>query len=179
MDSITSAVSPRHWLQRRRDEIASLVADMRRRWWLYAAYLAALTLLNDRLLVNITPSLPYTVVLIERGVPVQLGDLVIFRYEGAMVGAYRRGQRFFKILAGVPGDTISVEGRNVFVNGQYRGYAKQASVTGVPLTPIEPGVIPEGRYYVQGTGPDSFDSRYQENGLIRTDQIIGKAHAIF
>ncbi len=36
-----------------------------------------------------------------------------------------------------------------------------------------------GRYYVKGTHPDSFDSRYHVNGLIRAEQIVGVAHAVF
>ena len=47
------------------------------------------------------------------------------------------------------------------------------------LEPIAPGSIPPGRYYVQGTHPDSFDSRYRVNGLIRTEQIVGVAHKVW
>ena len=51
--------------------------------------------------------------------------------------------------------------------------------SGEPLEPIVPGPIPSGRYYVQGTHPDSFDSRYRVNGLIRTEQIVGVAHKVW
>jgi conjugal transfer pilin signal peptidase TrbI len=40
-------------------------------------------------------------------------------------------------------------------------------------------VIPPGYYYVQGTSPDSFDSRYRESGLVRADQVIGKVIPLF
>ena len=34
-------------------------------------------------------------------------------------------------------------------------------------------------YSVHGTSPDSFDSRYQDSGLIRAEQVIGVAVPLF
>jgi hypothetical protein len=42
---------------------------------------------------------------------------------------------------------------------------------------IEPGSSPD-RFYVQAAR-DELDSRYRINGLVRRDQIIGKATVIF
>ena len=42
-----------------------------------------------------------------------------------------------------------------------------------------PTVIPPGHYYVQGTGPDSFDSRYRSSGLVRADQVIATVVPLF
>ena len=41
------------------------------------------------------------------------------------------------------------------------------------------GLIDAGQFYVQGTHEMSFDSRYRVNGLVRREQIIGKATVIF
>ncbi|MGZ7184199.1 S26 family signal peptidase, partial [Streptococcus pyogenes] len=75
------------------------------------------------------------------------------------------GQPFFKIVRGLPGDMIGVAGREVRINGELVGIAKTHAFDRHPLEPITPGVIPAGRYYVQGLSPDSFDSRYRESGL--------------
>ena len=107
------------------------------------------------------------------------GDLIVFRFEGGEIGPYLKGQWFFKRVVGLPGDTVHVEGQNVFINATPVGFAKPRTRSGEPLEPIAPGPIPPGRYYVQGTHPDSFDSRYRVNGLIRTEQIVGVAHKVW
>ena len=47
------------------------------------------------------------------------------------------------------------------------------------MAPIAATVIPLGHYYVQGTGPDSFDSRYRASGLVRADQVLGTVLPLF
>jgi conjugal transfer pilin signal peptidase TrbI len=32
---------------------------------------------------------------------------------------------------------------------------------------------------VQGTSPDSFDSRYQDSGLVRAEQVVGVVVPLF
>jgi len=44
---------------------------------------------------------------------------------------------------------------------------------------IAAGTIPSGAYFAQSDSVDSFDSRYAQSGLVRTDQVIGVAHVIF
>ena len=41
------------------------------------------------------------------------------------------------------------------------------------------GIIPDGRYYVAGSHPDSLDSRYRLTGWVGRQQIVGKAHRVF
>ena len=57
------------------------------------------------------------------------------------------------------------EGQNVFINATPVGFAKPRTRTGEPLEPICARPDSPGAYYVQGTHPDSFDSRYRVNGL--------------
>ncbi|OYV77812.1 MAG: conjugative transfer signal peptidase TraF, partial [Acidithiobacillus ferrivorans] len=59
------------------------------------------------------------------------------------------------------------------------GVAKTHAYDNRPLAPITPMLIPPGYFYVQGTSPDSFDSRYAASGLVRTDQVIGRALPLF
>jgi signal peptidase I len=46
---------------------------------------------------------------------------------------------------------------------------------GDPLTPLSAKIIPEGALFVLGDHPHSFDSRYEEFGLVPVDKIWGKA----
>ena len=46
---------------------------------------------------------------------------------------------------------------------------------GKPLTPISATSVPEGYVFVAGDHPNSFDSRYEEFGLVPIEKIWGKA----
>ena len=140
------------------------------------------------LVFNVTPSLPYHVALLSPPqLVLQRGDLVVYAFEGEAAVAYPglRGQPLFKRVVGVPGDVISVHPSplgadmpEVHVNGHSVGIVKPITRHGMPLSAIQPGVIPSGCYYVQGVHPDSFDSRYRQSGLVRAGQILAMAHPL-
>lgn len=120
------------------------------------------------LLVNWTPSLPYTVARVrDRAAPAR-GDYVIYAFAGAAHARYPglRGQAFFKQVRGVPGDVISVRGRDVYLNGVFVAHAKPVAHDGWALAVIAPQRIPPGQYFVLGSHADSFDSRYRDSGLV-------------
>ena len=135
------------------------------------------------LLFNWTPSLPYRVALVDYAPrsTVKRGDFVIYTFDGPAQRLYPglHAQPFFKQVAGLSGDRITVIGRAVFLNDTAVGIAKPHTFDGHPLDPVAPGVIPPGSVYVRGSSPDSFDSRYQASGLVRTDHIIGKVIPLF
>lgn len=134
------------------------------------------------LLFNWTDSLPYHVAWLERDAArLDRGEFVLYAFSGTAQVDYPglRRQPFFKIVAGVPGDPIRVADRNVFVGGTYVGFAKLRTFDGRALTPVAASVVPEGRYYVRGTSPDSFDSRYQEAGFVARAEVIGKVSPWF
>lgn len=166
----------RRWMQR---VLTPLGTELRQRWQLHGIIAVVMAAAYPHLLFNLTPSLPYVLAVLERGASVKRGDLIVFRFAGGEIGPYLRGQWFFKRVVGLPGDRVRVEGCQVFINASAVGFAKPRTHTGELLEPIAPGPIPPGHYYVQGTHPDSFDSRYRVNGLIRTEQIIGVAHVVF
>ena len=165
-----------------------LLRHARAHWIVYLPVLAIWSLAYARLFIdptphlpilfNWTPSLPYKVAVIEYGHKQSLerGDFIIYAFDGDATHLYPglRAQPFFKQIGGVPGDCVTIVGRQVFVNGRNVGTAKAATFDHHPLDPIAATVIPAGHYYVQGTHPDSFDSRYRASGLIRADQVIGK-----
>ena len=171
----------------------SLGRDVRRRWWLYGLIAAVWCLALLRLFVphvpvlpvmfNWTPSLPYSVVYVDywHGPP-RRGDLVVYRFTGEAGQRDYPGlkdQAFFKRVAGVPGDSVTVVGRDVFVNGVAVGRAKTHAFDRRPLQPIAPMVIPPGLLYVEGTSPDSFDSRYRSSGLVAVRDVRATVRPIF
>jgi len=135
------------------------------------------------ILFNWTPSVPYKIAVVQYGSQQSLGrgDFVVYAFDGEAQRIYPglRAQPFFKQIRGVPGDRVTVVGRQVFVNGQPVGFAKAYTFDRHALDPIAETVIPPGYYYVQGTHPDSFDSRYRASGLVRANQVIGKVNPLF
>ena len=112
---------------------------------------------------------------------VRRGDYIVFAFAGEAQASYPglRAQPFFKQVRGLPGDVVTVEGRAVAVNGEVVGLAKTHAFDKRPLEPMAATVIPPGHYYVQGTGHDSFDSRYRSSGLVRADQVIATVVPLF
>lgn len=169
------------WIARRYGDCQHLARHIARRWFVYLPLAIGYGWALAHIKVNVSHSLPYWLVYLERQpLTIARGDLVVFRYEGD--GAFpelRAGPPLCKRVRGVAGDRVSVDGRNVFVDAALVGLAKPRAWDGKPLEPIEPVVIPAGSYFVQGQSPDSFDSRYREQGLVRAEQILGKAHVIF
>jgi conjugal transfer pilin signal peptidase TrbI len=173
-------------------QFVDYLRHMRRRWYLYVPVFAAWGFAYMRVffdptprvpvLFNWTPSLPYRVALVQYGAhELQRGDFVVFAFAGDARIDYPglSGQPFFKIVRGMPGDTVTVSGRTVAVNGQIVGVAKTRTLDRRPLDPIAPTVIPPGYFYVQGTSPDSFDSRYRASGLVRAEQVLGTVVPLF
>lgn len=169
-----------------------LLGELRRRWYLFAALLLIWGLALFRLfahytpllpvMFNWTPSIPYWVVYVEYGAATVLrGDLIVFSFAGQAGQTDYPGlkaQPFFKRIAGLPGDRITVVARDVFINGVFVGRAKTHTFDRRALEPIAPTVVPPGYVYVQGTSVDSFDSRYRSSGLVALRDIQAKVHPL-
>jgi len=192
IDASSSSVRASDRRRGRLCDVGGLVHDVRRRWYLYLPVFAIWVFAYARLFVdptphvpvlfNVTPSLPYRLAWMQHGEhPLQRGDLIVFAFDGEAQGHYPglRKQPFFKRVGGLPGDIVTVDERKVYVNGELVGLAKTHAHDRHPLAPIAPVVIPAGHYYVQGSSPDSFDSRYREAGLVRADQVLGVVVPLF
>ena len=169
-----------------------LRADLRRRWVLFAIFALVWVLAVMRLfvhhtpvvpvLINWTPSIPYRVVYVDYfDRSLGRGDLIVYTFEGQAAERDYPGLRhqpFFKRIAGLPGDAVTVRDREVFVNGVRVGRAKTQTFDRRPLEPIDSTVIPPGFLYVQGTSPDSFDSRYRSSGLVRQQDVKAKVRPL-
>ena len=78
-------------------------------------------------------------------------------------------------IAGWEGDRLSYDAQgNLWVGTQKIGKAKTQSKEGRQLTPIKAGIIPPGMVFVKGEHERSFDSRYEELGLIPEAALGGR-----
>lgn len=189
-DPKTPARGVLHWP---RKFVGDSLRDARAYWYLYASVFVIWGLAFARvfidptphlpLLFNWTPSLPYTVALMHYGSqqPLRPGDFIVYGFDGEAQRIYPglRAQPLFKQVRGVPGDRVTALDRQIFVNGAPVGFAKPYTFDGHPLEPIAETVIPPGFYYVQGTHPNSFDSRYRASGLVPARWVIGKVIPLF
>ena len=102
------------------------------------------------------------------------GDLTVV-YNGFYQG------KIIKKIIGIAGDKITRDAHgNIFINQQPIGKACEYTdlKRGLTLTAIKPQTIPEGRVFLHSSHPRSFDSRYQEVGLVSVDDLEGLVLAI-
>ncbi len=101
------------------------------------------------------------------------GDVVVFKFPRDPAVDY------VKRVIGLPGETIEIIGRTVYVNGQplkedYANYSDPAS----ERQHYGPYYVPEGYYFVLGDNRDnSLDSRAW--GFVPRDYVIGRAFIIY
>lgn len=126
---------------------------------------------------NATDSLPGRVYLIVKVQKPGLGDKVAFYPPKNPY--YPQGIFFTKILLGGPGDVISHQGRDVYLNGRKIGTALAFdSYRHRPLHMAPAGLVPAGHYFVWTPHARSYDSRYADIGLIADAQILGRAYRL-
>lgn len=157
-----------------------------KRGWIWLAALVAAMLVMQHFItfgVNASQSLgQYTLFMVLKwDKDIHRGDLMAFEYTGT--NPYDKGLSWVKRASGVPGDNVTREGRDFFVNGTAMGTArttgKRGVLAGQELELGPTGQIPQGRYYVQGDHEDSLDSRYALMGWVPTERIKGRAIVIF
>nr|WP_255555665.1 signal peptidase I [Enterovibrio paralichthyis] len=123
-------------------------------------------------------SLPYRMALTDiHQRSFQVGELVKFKVPDD--NKWAAGRKLTKIVRGLPGDVVSVKDRNIYINDELVGRAKELTYFGEPLFPIEPTTIPDGYFFAFGTHPDSYDSRYFSMGLINETNILGGSIPLF
>jgi signal peptidase I len=98
-------------------------------------------------------------------------DIIVFYPYGHDVEEY-----FVKRIIGLPGETVQIIGSEIYINGEVleEDYGKDPiTYSGIAEEPITLG---NEEYFVLGDNREiSFDSRYEEIGIIYKDNIGGRA----
>lgn len=117
--------------------------------------------------------------LIEFGTP-QRGDIIVFRYPED------EKKDFIKRIIGLPGETIAIRNKVVFINGRrlnddaYTQHIDPNILDGMisPRDNFGPVTVPQESYFVMGDNRDqSLDSRFW--GFVKFNKIKGKAFLIY
>ena len=105
------------------------------------------------------------------------GDLIIFKYPED------ERKNFIKRVIGLPGDTVEVKNKEVYINSELltEPYVIHVDETN-PVIPkrdnLSPVTVPADSYFVMGDNRDqSFDSRFW--GFVQFNKIKGKASSIY
>ncbi len=131
-----------------------------------------------QLLENVSESLDdVRYLLMLKSTKIKRGDIVSIQgHTPHYVGDYI----FTKRVVGLPGDYIIQDKTHLILKTQNGAFAitlplLTQSKEGQPLTPLSHDVVPQGYFFVTGDHLRSFDSRYEEFGLVKREKIYGKA----
>lgn len=136
---------------------------------------------QTHLTINHSPSLGYKAFLCFKGLTPKRGDFVSI--EGHPT-AYFEGLHYTKHLEGLPGENIRIGETHdheslMFVGDHFTGALRTTTRDGKPLHPLKATTIPEGYVFVSADNPKSFDSRYEEFGLVKETCITGICMGLF
>jgi signal peptidase I len=107
------------------------------------------------------------------------GDIIVFKYPED------EQKDFIKRVIGLPGDTLEVRNKMIYVNGKplVESYAFFSDPNTIPMgiqprDNLEPVTIPKDSFFVMGDNRDhSLDSRYW--GFVSLNKIKGRAFVIY
>lgn len=107
------------------------------------------------------------------------GDIIVFEFPEDP------SKDFIKRVVGIPGDTVEIRRKKLYVNGSPvdEGYVRYADGPGAdgfpPARDNLPSVkVPPGKLFVMGDNRDrSYDSRFW--GFVDMDKVVGKALFIY
>ena len=135
-----------------------------------SALLGIFLLARTHITLNASTSLPYAAFFCIKSLHPKRGDLVCLKGHACI---YPAPSHMTKRLLGMAGDRIHLRGGVLFVGRRRVGTLRKTTREGLPLTPLRTEVIPEGFVFLGGSHPDSFDSRYEEFGLVPETVIQG------
>jgi signal peptidase I len=133
---------------------------------------------TTQLLENVSESLDdVRYLLILKSTKIKRGDIVSIQGHTPQ---YVGNHIFTKRVVGLPGDYIIRDEAHLTLKAQNGAFAitlplLNQTKEGQPLTPLSFEVVPQGYFFVTGDHLRSFDSRYEEFGLVKKEKIYGKA----
>lgn len=99
------------------------------------------------------------------------GDIIVF--QSSMRDEKGNDKLLIKRVIGLPGDTITIEDGEVYINGEL--YPEDYTKDGYTPGDIKDLTVPDGQFFVMGDNRvSSIDSRSEEVGLVSKSQIKGK-----
>lgn len=122
--------------------------------------------------INLTNSVPYTLFFTTKKEQPEKGDYVTFYHKNYP-------KKLVKKVIGIEGDTVKIEGSQMSVCGEIVGDMIEVSQTGYRPSPLREKAIPEGYFFVKGDHLQSFDSRYEEFGLLKKENVLEVLWPIF
>ncbi|MBO2520293.1 MAG: signal peptidase I [Clostridia bacterium] len=103
--------------------------------------------------------------------PPERGEIIVFSFPKDP----RR--KFIKRVIGVPGDTVEIRNRTLFINGIP---IEEDYIRGPMYQPYGPVVVPEGTVWVLGDNRNnSEDSRFPDVGPVPLDLVVGRAVVVY
>ena len=108
----------------------------------------------------------------------QRGDIVVFEFPEDRDKSFWKRRDFIKRINGLPGDTVEIRDKKVFVNGQPFVVPEEIYKDGTLLPGgrdnMPPVKVPAGHYFMMGDNRDrSYDSRFW--GFVSYEEIKGLA----
>jgi len=114
--------------------------------------------------INVSKSVPHTIFISEPTTSIHRGQYVaIYHPKSSLL--------LVKKIIGLPGDSIEVRDNRLIVNNQEHGLVLKQSKSGHTLTPIQQQQVHENHLFAYAPHEESFDSRYQEFGLVRIEHV--------
>jgi conjugative transfer signal peptidase TraF len=142
-------------------------------------------LAGSGVVINLSRSLPQRVFWVRRRYfKVNKGNYILFKNSQAH---HYRSRTLVKMVLAIPGEQLEVIPLSKEINNLQSYLKISGTVLGVLartsrgtlLKTLQIRTIPEGMYFVGGFHRDSYDSRYEEFGLVKQEDILGVATPIF
>lgn len=135
-------------------------------------------LFGYKILISNTQSLPYTVFFQTPNKEFKNGSIVTFKYQFKNYFTYTQGSNFTKIIGCSQKQHLSKINNTFYCDGVLLGTALTKDGKGNFIESVELNeIVPQGKYFMIGTNPKSYDSRYF--GYVDGKDIEGVTYGIY